>query len=273
MRDIVRSSGIGLQRIARRALKPLLTSLARGRAGEKMTLVFQSLIDRLAGAKDGSDLTAAVTRFAGTLGLTKFTYLGFYRPRPVYLTTYPTEWVYRYASKRYHEIDPVVVQARGSMLPFFWDGLSPSVDTSREQRTMFGEASEVGIHCGLTVPIHDSQGELATLSFASDGKPEEMRAEVDAHRDVLHLASIYLHVYAREKLADATAFEHPRLSPREVACLQWVIRGKSTWDIGEILSISRRTVVFHLENAKRKLRAVTLPQAVATALYHKLIEY
>jgi LuxR family transcriptional regulator, activator of conjugal transfer of Ti plasmids len=238
-----------------------------------MTQIFQSFIDRLVGAKDSDDLTNAVTRLADAVGFAKFTYLGFYRPRPVYLTTYPTEWVYRYASKRYHEIDPVVVQARGGMLPFLWDGVSPGLDASREQRTMFGEASEFGIRCGITVPIHDTQGELAALSFASDGKPEEIRREIEAHRNLLHLASIYLHVYAREKLGGATAFSHPHLSPREIACLQWVVRGKSTWDIGEILSISRRTVVFHLENAKRKLSAVTLPQAVATALYHRLIEF
>jgi LuxR family transcriptional activator of conjugal transfer of Ti plasmids len=238
-----------------------------------MTQAFQSFIDRLGEARDGDDLTKAVTRFAGAMGLTKFTYLGFYRPRPIYLTTYPTEWVYRYASKHYHEIDPVVIRARGAMLPFFWNGVSPGADTSRDQRTMFGEATELGIRCGLTVPIHDSQGEAGALSFASDAKPEEMRLEIEAHRDILHLASIYLHVYAREKLADATASDHPRLSPRETACLQWVMRGKSTWDIGEILAISRRTVVFHIENAKRKLSAVTLPQAVANALYHKLIEF
>jgi LuxR family transcriptional activator of conjugal transfer of Ti plasmids len=237
-----------------------------------MTQVFQLFIDRLAEAKDAGGLTSAVTRFADAVGLSKFTYLGFYRPRPVYLTTYPTEWVYRYASKRYHEIDPVVVRARSGMLPFFWDSVSPAPDASREQRTMLAEASDFGIRCGITVPIH-GQGELAALSFASDGKPDEVRREIEMHRNVVHLASIYLHVYAREKLAQATVSDHPRLSPREVACLQWVIRGKSTWDIGEILSISRRTVVFHLENAKRKLTAVTLPQAVAIALYHRLIEF
>ena len=67
--------------------------------------------------------------------------------------------------------------------------------------------------------------------------------------------------------------ERPHLSPREITCLQWIARGKTAWEIGEILSISRRTVVFHLENAKRKLDAVSLPQAVATALQDRLIEF
>lgn len=241
-----------------------------------MTVVFQAFIDRLAAAAGSDDLNKAMTRFADGLGVTRFTYLGFRRPgphMPVYLTTYPMDWVYRYASRRYQEIDPVVVLARRSMLPFFWDDQMLGTDASREQRTFFGEAADFGIRCGLTVPIHDTQGELAAVSFISGRKPVEMKRDFDAHRDVLHLASIYFHVHVRQKLEDAVEFDQPHLSPRESACLQWVVRGKSTWDIAEILSISRRTVVFHIENAKRKLRAVTLPQAVATALYHKLIEF
>jgi LuxR family transcriptional activator of conjugal transfer of Ti plasmids len=70
----------------------------------------------------------------------------------------------------------------------------------------------------------------------------------------------------------AVELERPHLTPREVSCLQWLVLGKTMWDISEILGISRRTVVFHLENAKYKLNAVTLPQAVACALARRLIE-
>jgi LuxR family transcriptional regulator, activator of conjugal transfer of Ti plasmids len=243
--------------------------------GRKTAVIFQSFIDRLGGATDGDELSKAMTRFAAAHGMTRFAYLGFRRPGPqlpVHLTTYPTEWVYRYLGRRYQEIDPVVVQSRASMLPFFWDDQLLGTGASREQRSFFGEASDFGIRCGFNVPIHDGQGS-ALVAFTSDRPSAEMRRDVEAHRDVLHLASIYFHVHARRKLEDALSLDLPHLSPREIACLQWVVRGKSTWDIGEILSISRRTVVFHLENAKRRLRAVSLPQAVAAALYHKLIEF
>jgi LuxR family transcriptional regulator, activator of conjugal transfer of Ti plasmids len=240
-----------------------------------MSLIFQGFIDRLTEAEAGGGLSEAMARFAGGLGLTKFAYMGFRRPGPhlpVYLTTYPTEWVFHYASRRYQEIDPVVVEARRSMLPFFWDEQILGTGASDEQRNLFGEASDFGLRCGFNVPIHDSQGR-ALVAFTSDRPPAEMKRDIEAHGNMLHLAAIYFHVHARQKLEDATNFEEPHLSPREVACLQWIVRGKSTWDIADILNISRRTVVFHIENAKRKLRAVSLPQAVATALYHKLIEF
>jgi LuxR family transcriptional regulator, activator of conjugal transfer of Ti plasmids len=240
-----------------------------------MTVVFQTFIDRLTEASGRDDLSRAMTRFAGSLGLTRFAYLGFRHPGPhlpVHITTYPTDWVYRYLGRRYQEIDPVVVQSRNCVLPFFWDDCILGNSASREQRNFFGEAADFGIRCGFNVPIHDCQGS-ALVAFASDCRPDEMKRGIEAHRNVLHLAAIYFHVHAQRKLEDVVDLDHPRLSPREIVCLQWVVRGKSTWDISEILNISRRTVVFHLENAKRKLHAVSLPQAVATALYHKLIEF
>lgn len=54
-----------------------------------------------------------------------------------------------------------------------------------------------------------------------------------------------------------------RLSPREREALEWAAKGKSAWEIGLILNISRRTAAFHLENAKAKLGVRTICQAVA----------
>jgi DNA-binding CsgD family transcriptional regulator len=53
------------------------------------------------------------------------------------------------------------------------------------------------------------------------------------------------------------------LSPRERECIGWAAEGKSCWEIGQILNISRRTVAFHLDNAKGKLGVRTNIQAVA----------
>lgn len=47
--------------------------------------------------------------------------------------------------------------------------------------------------------------------------------------------------------------ESVELSEREKACLTWVARGKSSWETGQILSISENTVNFHVKNSMRKL--------------------
>lgn len=62
------------------------------------------------------------------------------------------------------------------------------------------------------------------------------------------------------------------LSPREQECLQWVCRGKSSADIGVILSLSPRTVDSYLEKVCAKLRVRTRIEAVVSAVRHGLIE-
>ena len=62
-----------------------------------------------------------------------------------------------------------------------------------------------------------------------------------------------------------------QLREREVETLTWAARGKTFEEIGTILSLSRRTVEFHLENARRKLGVATRTQALVKAATERLI--
>jgi len=61
------------------------------------------------------------------------------------------------------------------------------------------------------------------------------------------------------------------LSVREAECLMWVAQGKTAWEISCILSISERTVRFHLDNARGKLDSVNTTHTVALAIAQGLI--
>ena len=74
------------------------------------------------------------------------------------------------------------------------------------------------------------------------------------------------------QLAGLAPATKPRLTPREREVLLWVAQGKSSWEIGEILAIGRRTVEEHAATAVRKLGAVNRSHAIAIALRNKLIE-
>jgi DNA-binding response OmpR family regulator len=65
--------------------------------------------------------------------------------------------------------------------------------------------------------------------------------------------------------------KHVGLREREVETLTWAARGKTFWEIGEILGLSKRTVEFHLENARRKLGVATRTQALIKAATANLI--
>ncbi len=53
--------------------------------------------------------------------------------------------------------------------------------------------------------------------------------------------------------------------------MSWVARGKSAWEIGEILQIAKRTVDEHAQTAVRKIGAVNRTHAVALAVRDRII--
>jgi DNA-binding NarL/FixJ family response regulator len=63
-----------------------------------------------------------------------------------------------------------------------------------------------------------------------------------------------------------------QLIDREVETLTWVARGKTSAEIAQILGLSKRTIDFHIDNARTKLGAATRTQAVMKAADGGLIE-
>lgn len=57
------------------------------------------------------------------------------------------------------------------------------------------------------------------------------------------------------------------LSDREMEMLTWVARGKTSAQIAGMLGLAKRTVDFHLDNARNKLGAVTRTEAVIKATF------
>jgi len=62
------------------------------------------------------------------------------------------------------------------------------------------------------------------------------------------------------------------LNEREVQVLTWAGRGKTSVEIGQILGLTKRTVDFHIDNARAKLGASTRTEAVGKATTGRLIE-
>jgi DNA-binding response OmpR family regulator len=63
-----------------------------------------------------------------------------------------------------------------------------------------------------------------------------------------------------------------QLNDREVETLTWVARGKTSAEIAQILGLTKRTVDFHIDNARSKLGAATRTQAVIKEATGRLIE-
>jgi DNA-binding NarL/FixJ family response regulator len=62
------------------------------------------------------------------------------------------------------------------------------------------------------------------------------------------------------------------LSERELETLTWAARGKTSAEIARILDLTKRTVDFHIDNARLKLGVATRIQAAIKATSCRLIE-
>jgi LuxR family quorum sensing-dependent transcriptional regulator len=126
-------------------------------------------------------------------------------------------------------------------------------------------ATEFGLSEGLMVPIHGAAGCEGVVWMG--GRRLELTARVKA---TLHLVGLYAFDHVRHlRQADPPAGR--KLSERELEILTWSARGKTAWEIGEILGISARTVNTYAQVAFQKLGAVNRTQAIAIALRERLI--
>ncbi|MEY9981486.1 LuxR family transcriptional activator of conjugal transfer of Ti plasmids [Bradyrhizobium yuanmingense] len=202
---------------------------------------------------------------ATSLNLSSFAYL---RPpeksghSPTVISTYPTSWTEHYLRRHYERIDPVVSQATRHTRPFRWGlGFGPPV-RSRNERELFEEAAGFGIRYGFTIPIHDSRGAIAIVTFATDQRRTEFEKSIRKHGPVLRVMAMYFDARARPCSSADRQIDGVLLSPREIECLEWYSRGKTAWEIGTILGITPRTVAFHRDNARTKLGVRTIQQAI-----------
>jgi DNA-binding CsgD family transcriptional regulator len=62
------------------------------------------------------------------------------------------------------------------------------------------------------------------------------------------------------------------LTERELDSLTWAARGKTSSEIALILGLTKRTVDFHIDNARLKLEATTRIHAAAKAAAGQLIQ-
>lgn len=218
-----------------------------------MHRVFQRFIDLLSEAGDAEGFSEAMAAAATAMDLSCFAYLALplgQGKKPLVISTYPVDWVTHYLHHRYERLDPVIMEALLTPEPFRWGLGLAAVQLSPAQNELLYEASEFGIKFGFTVPIHDGHGPIAAVRFATDEKRPQFECCIESNARVLQLMAMYFHSHVRRKLSGDQRIGDVLLSPREFECLGWASQGKSAWEIGCILGISRNTVAYYLENVK-----------------------
>jgi LuxR family transcriptional activator of conjugal transfer of Ti plasmids len=225
-----------------------------------------------------TELETHLRRFCREFGFEYFSYIVVNRmemggksvPKPMLATNYPDAWRTRYNKRNYHQLDPVVTGGARSRAPFFWGSAEYLRQLPSLPRRLFDEAGDFGIRSGFTVVVH-GPGEYGLMSIASSDSFEKFRDVALEGHIPLQIVSSKVHAVAVERFVARSASTATPLTEQERFCLSWTMRGKTAWEISQILNRSRPTVDFHLQKAMRKLGASNKFHAAFKALQAGLI--
>jgi LuxR family transcriptional activator of conjugal transfer of Ti plasmids len=237
------------------------------------TIAFADMCDDLRIATDDGGLLGAMGRFASRIGFDWFGYVCRTAGDTFGHSSYPAAWESMYVDRGYVEVDPVIQTARRTPLAFQWD--ESKYPANRVNRNFFGVAADFNVRSGLTVPITGVYGQFAALTLA--GPHNDNIGTVFAENlSSLTLAALHYHMHSgriRELEREANGGPGTLLTARSRVCVTWIARGKTVEETASILNIHEATVRYHLNEARRRLNAISLPHLVAEALRKGEIVY
>ena len=138
---------------------------------------------------------------------------------------------------------------------FFWRGRLNPDEASCGVAGLANSNTAMGARSGTLIRFRYREEQLA---------PEQLL--------FVNIIAFYLHVYLVQRSESLALRSTQRvLTAKEKAVLKWAVGGKTCWEVGRILSISERTVKFHLHNIYAKLNVANRTQAVIAAARLRLL--
>ncbi len=161
--------------------------------------------------------------------------------------------------------DPVMQHCKRQSVPLIW---GQETYTASGQGEVWEEQAAYGYRTGIAMALHLPEGKHFMLGVDRDQPVPADRTELTRMVADLQLLTVHANEAAARILVPpkAGAGNTPSLTPRELEALRWTMEGKTAWETGNILGISERTAVLHVNNAMHKLGCVNKHQAVLKAL-------
>ena len=222
---------------------------------ERLVASAPALVMRLASATDIASLVDSFGRAASELGFPNYVISRVTRRRSTqpHRTTvemigahYPEEWVRYYNGRDYASTDPVHRTAFTRSAPYRWDDIA---GLSKAERRLMDEASEAGLPAGLSIPVHQPDGSVLLFSLSG---PQRSVNNALGSRMACVVSTLFHNELQRLSLIASGRSTH-LLTPRQLECLTWVARGKTSSEIAAILGCSHYTVDYHIEKVMEAL--------------------
>lgn len=184
------------------------------------------------------------------------------------LSSYAQDYVDHYQSNHCYLHDPAAIHVRQHQYPIHW---GRSSFTGARAKTMYQMARKYGLKSGASFPVSPPSICIAGFGFASDQEIEDARSDLLAAMPHGQLLATFTHQSVLRLLNVNNSALANEITDRERACLHLAVKGLRDSEIAAQLGISPRTVLFHLSNARNKLKADNRSQMIARAMALKVI--
>lgn len=189
---------------------------------------------------------------------------------PLFISTYPDSFVEQYVANDYQSHDMVGRFSIGANTPFKWSDIEKRFPITKGQEMIFSDSRAAGLISGGSIPIHGPKQVQATFSVVSDHNQKTFDEIFFRVRHELHIIATYAHERIMQLGLDESTKELS-LTVRETEILTWVSRGKTYWEIGNILGIKEDTVKKFMQRIFRLLNVSNNTHAVTKAIINGLI--
>lgn len=189
--------------------------------------------------------------------------------RGLRLHNYPDEWSIWFDENRLGISDPIHRASHLTARGFCWHEVPGMIRLSSADEMILERARHHGIGDGYTVPANVPGEALGSCTFATIAG-REMPAE---WVDFAQWVGLFAFEAAR-RINNARPFGRaPVLTERQSECAVWVGRGKTDWEIAQIIGVSRETIVDHMRNARSRYDTPSRTGIVVRALFDGSISF
>jgi DNA-binding CsgD family transcriptional regulator len=225
-------------------------------------------------AKDKAQFRSVVIRFAQQLGFnTVGAMVAVDRPGAaaefVAVHNTPMAFEQSFENISIGKRDPVMQHCRRQTVPIVW---TQKTYLDQGAIELWDVQAQFGYRNGIAMSLHMPEGRHFTIGVDRDqalpsDASELTRMVADLQLFAVHAQDTALRVLVSEQLQP----ERPSITPREMEVLLWTMDGKTAKEVGDLMNITERTAIQHLQNAMRKLDCNSKHQAVLKALRLGLI--
>jgi DNA-binding CsgD family transcriptional regulator len=230
------------------------------------------LTAEFAAAKRHSALVQALERTTRAFGMSHFSFIHAPSPQDLMLapliieTSMSLQFLRDFDRSQMLRSCPILARMRDSVMPQTWHMVDrshvPALDFPLELRAMLPAQQ---LPMGVAIPINATHGQRLVFWFLGNRAGLSQAELNELCMIMLQALDSYNCIVRNGGAVQQT------LSARELEIVRWTGQGKTSIEIGQILSLSDHTVNAYMTNAIKKLDCVNRTQLVAKAIRLKLI--